>query len=119
MKLMRWPAALSCLALAGCSAFLDETPQKVDPPPYVATSIDDLKRVAAERKLADPLEVAGPVAAHPISSAPWIICLRSGASEESRRQVYSVFFKGAKYDSTRLSAIVDGCEAQIFLPLKN
>jgi hypothetical protein len=118
MKRMRWPAALSCLALTACSAILDEIPQKVDPPPYVATSIEVLKKVAAEQKLADPLEVAGPIAANPVSSAPWIICLRSTASDESRRRVYSVFFKGDKYDSVRLSAIVDGCEAQTFLPLQ-
>jgi hypothetical protein len=117
MKRMRWPAALSCLALTACSAMIDEIPQKVDPP-TIEASLALLKNVATGQKLADPLEVAGPIAANPVSSAPWIICLRSTASDESRRRVYSVFFKGDKYDSVRLSAIVDGCEAQTFLPLQ-
>jgi hypothetical protein len=89
---------------------------KPEPAPYISTVIPELKNAAAIEKMAEPLEVAGPIAANPISSAPWIICLRSGASEQSRRLVYSVFFKDGKYDSVRLSAIVDRCEAQTFTP---
>jgi hypothetical protein len=42
--------------------------------------------------------------------------MRSGATEDTKRRVVSVFFKGEKYDSVRLSAIVDRCEAQMFVP---
>jgi hypothetical protein len=114
---MRLLTVLSCLVLAGCSSIIEDLPQKTDSAPLVATSAQDLKKAAAESKISDPLEVAGPIAANPISSAPWIICLRSGASEQSRRLVYSVFFKDGKRDSIRLSSIVDRCEAQAFLPL--
>ena len=114
---MRLLAVLSCLVFAGCSSIIEDLPQKTDSAPYVATSAHELKKAAAESKIDDPLEVAGPIAANPISSAPWIICLRSGASEQSRRLVYSVFFKDGKRDSIRLSSIVDRCEAQAFLPL--
>jgi hypothetical protein len=98
---------------------MDDLPQTTEPAPYVSTVISDLKKAAGTEQMADPLEVAGPIAANPISSAPWIICLRSVASERARRLVYSVFFKGGKYDSVRLSVIVDGCEAQTFTPLSD
>ena len=114
---MRLLAMLSCLAVAGCSSIIEDFPQKADSAPLISTSVQDLKKAAAESKISDPLEVAGPIAASPISSAPWIICLRSGASEQSRRLVYSVFFKDGKRVSTRLSSIMDRCEAQVFLPL--
>ena len=114
---MRLLAVSFCLVLAGCSSIIEDLPQKTDSAPLVATSAQDLKKAAAESKLSDPLEVAGPIAANPISSAPWIICLRSGATEQSRRLVYSVFFKEGKRDSIRLSSFVDRCEAQAFLPL--
>ena len=115
---MRLLALLSCLALAGCSSIIEDFPLKTDSAPLISTSAQELKKAAAESKISDPLEVAGPIAANPISSAPWIICLRSGASEESRRLVYSVFFKDAKRVATRLSSIIDRCEAQAFLLLE-
>jgi hypothetical protein len=111
--------ALPCLVLTACSSVIEDMPQKTDPAPVISTSIKDLKTAASQEKIAVPLEVAGPIEANPISSAPWIICLRSGATEQSRRIVYSVFFKGGKYDSVRPSAIVDRCEAEIFMPLQN
>jgi hypothetical protein len=117
--LMRLLKVLPCFVLAACSAVMDDLPQMTESAPYVSTVISDLKKAAETEKMADPLEVAGPIAANPISSAPWIICLRSVASEEARRLVYSVFFKNGKYDSVRLSVIVDRCEAQTFTPLSD
>ena len=114
---MRLLAMLSCLALAGCSSLIEDLPQKTDSAPLISTSVLELKKAAVESKIGDPLEVAGPIAANPISSAPWIVCLRSGAGEQSRRLVYSVFFKDGKRASARLSSIVDRCEAQVFVPL--
>ena len=116
---MRWPAVLSCFALTACSAVSNEIPREPEPAPYVSASIPDLKKAASDAKLAPPLEVAGPIEANPVSTARWIICLRSGATNESRRRVYSLFFKGVRYDSMRLSAILDGCDTQTFVPLQN
>jgi hypothetical protein len=59
------------------------------------------------------VEVSDPIRAHPISSSPWLICLRSGQSEESKRLTYSAFFTD-KYVSSRYSAIVDHCEEQVY-----
>src|SRR5258707_10566410 len=53
----------------------------------------DVRTVATQAKLGEPVEIAGPIPANPISSTPWIICLRSGATEESKRYSYSAFFK--------------------------
>jgi hypothetical protein len=116
---MQLAKVMPCLVLAACSSIVEDLPQKEHPAPFLSTSILDLKKAAAEAKLAEPLEVAGPIEAHPISSAPWIICLRSGASEQSSRRVYSVFFKDSRYDSMRLSVIVDRCEEQTFVPLRD
>jgi hypothetical protein len=114
---MKLAKVLPCLVLTACSSVVEDLPQDKDPAPFLSTSILDLKKAAAAAKLAEPLEVAGPIEAHPISSAPWIICLRSGASEQSGQLVYSVFFKDSRYVSMRLSVIVDRCEEQTFVPL--
>jgi hypothetical protein len=117
MRQMRLLKLLPCLVLGGCSSFLDDIPEKPDPAPFISTSAIDLRKAAEQEKLAMPLEVAGPIAANSISVAPWIICLRSAATEQARKRVYSVFFKDGKLASVRESAIVDHCEAQNFTPL--
>ena len=114
---MRVLKLLPCLALGACSAFLDDLPQTPDPEPFISTSAVDLRKVAADEKLANPLEVAGPIAANSISVAPWIICLRSAATEQARKRVYSAFFKDGKLSSIRESVFVDHCETQNFGPL--
>ena len=117
MRQMRLLKLLPCLVLGACSSFLDDIPEKADPAPFVSTSADDLRKAADQEKLAKPLEVAEPIAANSISVAPWIICLRSAATEQARKRVYSVFFQDGKLSSVRESVIVDHCEAQNFSPL--
>jgi hypothetical protein len=117
MRQMRLLKLLPCLVLGACSSFLDDIPQKPDPAPFISTSADDLRKAADQEKLAKPLEVAGPIAANSISVAPWIICLRSAATEQARKRVYSVFFRDGKLSSIRESVFVDHCEAQNFTPL--
>jgi hypothetical protein len=118
MNQVRLLKLLPCLVLGACSSFLDDAPQKVDLAPSISSSIDALKAAAASEKLTAPLEVAGAIQANAISIAPWIICLRSSATEQSRQQVYSVLFRDGKVDSVRPSAIVDRCEVQNFMPLQ-
>jgi hypothetical protein len=116
---MRLIKLLPCLVLGACSSLWDDIPQKADVAPSIASSVDALKAAAWQEKLNPPLEVAGPIQANAISIAPWIICLRSSASEQLRQRVYSVFFKDGKFDSVRPSSIVDRCEAQNFMSLQN
>jgi hypothetical protein len=117
MRQMRLLKLLPCLVLGACSSFLDDLPETPDPAPFISTSALDLRKAAADEKLAEPLEVAGPIAANSISVAPWIICLRSAATEQTRKRVYSAFFKDGKLSSIRESVFVDHCEPQNFGPL--
>jgi hypothetical protein len=107
---------LLCFLLAGCSS-AESFPENLPPAPYLPMVATELKKVAAEAHLAQPIEVSDPIRAHPISSSPWLICLRSGNSEESKRLTYSAFFTD-KYVSSRYSAIVDHCGEQVYHPLK-
>ena len=97
---------LLCVLLAGCSSDVERFPQNLPPAPSLSTAAAVLKTVAAEAHLAEPVEVSDPIRANPISSSPWLICLRSGKSEQSKRLTYSAFFTD-KYVSSRYSAMVD------------
>jgi hypothetical protein len=92
-------------------------PQDVVPPPDPSTTLKGLKTAASDAHFAEPLEVSDPIRAHPVSSSPWLICLRSGKSDETKRQTYTAFFKNG-YVSSRWSAIVDHCAEQVYHPLK-
>jgi len=104
--------------LAACSS--DPARQADTPvsPPDLSKVMESLKKVAAEAKLDEPHEISAPIRAHPISSVPWIICLRSGATELSRRRPLAVFYKGNELVTTRMSVIVDNCESQAFTALR-
>jgi hypothetical protein len=107
---------LLCFLLASCSSVVADPAENLPAAPYLSAVAVDLKKVAAEAHLAEPVEVSEPIRANPISSSPWLICLRSGKSEESKRLAYSAFFT-TKYVSSRYSVIVDHCEEQVFHPL--
>jgi len=108
----------SCVQLPSCSSHMDSTKEAVINPPDTAKVIRALKSVASDAKLEQPHQISVPIRAHPISSVPWIICLRSGATELSRRRPLAVFFKGNEFVSARMSAIVDGCDSQAFSDLR-
>jgi hypothetical protein len=107
---------LLCFLLVGCSS-VESFPERVPAPLYLSTIGPELKKVIAEAKLAEPVEVSDPVRANPISISPWLICLRSAKSEESKRQTYSAFFT-YKLVSSRYSAIVDNCGEQVYHPFE-
>jgi hypothetical protein len=109
-------ASVLCLGLSGCSHAIDNLPDAGDPPAVFAV-VTDIKAVALEAKLANPLEVAGPIRAHPISSVPWIICLRSQLPDTASNRTYALFFKDRKLVSSRMTALVDECESQKFFAL--
>ena len=114
---MRTLALLFCLILAACSSVAESAPEDVVPPPDAATALKGLKTAASEAKLEAPVEVSEPIRANPISSSPWLICLRSGKSEQSKRVTYSAFFK-KDYVSSRWSAFADLCAEQVYHPLQ-
>jgi hypothetical protein len=113
---MRVSALLLCVLLAACSSVSESVPEDVLPPPDPSTALAGLKTAAANAKLEAPVEVSDPIRANPNSSSPWLICLRSGKSEESKRLTYSAFFK-KDYVSSRWSVFVDHCGEQVYHPL--
>jgi hypothetical protein len=115
-KSVRLLLQVLCLGLTGCFSSLDK-PLEVGEPPTLPAVIEIIRARAAEAKLANPLEVAAPTRAHPISSIPWIICVRSQTPDRPLNRTYALFFKGSSYVSFRMTAIVDHCEEQIFVPL--
>lgn len=104
--------------LMSCSTNPVQPPATVADAPNPSKVAESLKKVAAEAKLEEPRQVSAPIRAHPISSIPWIICLRSGATELSRRRPLAVFYTGDEFVMARMSVIVDRCEAQAFTALK-
>jgi hypothetical protein len=106
---------LLCFLLAGCSS-AESFPEDLPAAPSLSAVAATLKTVAAQAHLAEPVEVSDPIRANPISSSPWLICLRSGQSEESKRLTYSAFFTD-KLVSSRYSAIVDNCGELAYHPL--
>jgi hypothetical protein len=107
---------LLCFLLAGCSSVVESFPENLPAAPSLSAVAATLKTVAAQAHLAEPVEVSDPIRANPISSSPWLICLRSGQSEESKRLTYSAFFTD-KLVSSQYSAIVDNCGEQVYHPL--
>ncbi len=100
--------------LAGCSS-VKSFPENLPPAPNLSAIASELKKVAAEAHLAEPVEVSDPIRAPAISLSPWLICLRSGKSDETKRLTYSAFFTD-KYVSSHYSAIVDHCSEQVYHP---
>jgi hypothetical protein len=80
-----------CVLLMSCSTNPPHLPSDTIGAPAPSKVTESLKKVAAEAKLEEPHEISAPIRAHPISSVPWIICLRSGATELSKRRPYAVF----------------------------
>jgi hypothetical protein len=113
---MRVLALLMCVGLAACSSASESMSEDVVPPPDPTAARKGLKQAASEAKLAEPVEVSNPIRANIASSSPWLICLRSGKSDESKRLTYSAFFK-KEYVSSRWSVYVDHCGEQVYHPL--
>ncbi len=110
--------ALLCLALlAACSSASERMPEVVVPPPDPSAAFAGLKLAASQARLDEPVEVSEPIRANPVSSSPWLICLRSSKSEQTKRRTYSAFFKNG-YVSSRWSVFVDHCAEQVYHPLK-
>lgn len=104
---------LSSIALGGCSGILEGIPEPAAQAPTLKSAAADIKRVAVEAKLPEPLEVAGPIEAKPATVAPWIVCVRS-RTQDQPSQTYALFYRELKLISSRPAAIVDRCDTQTF-----
>jgi hypothetical protein len=111
---MRWSVVFTCLALAGCS-WSEALPPLIPSTPQTAAAFQAIvERAAAEAKLPLPIEVSPIRAAHPISPAEWMICLKSSAPDQSRR--YAVFMRNNEMVAFRLGVLIDECDHQTYQP---
>jgi hypothetical protein len=112
---VRLLAILVSLILSACST----VPAYVPPPTYapkLSKARDGAMIAANEEKLAGPVEISVVREAHPLGSGPYILCIRGDNSSNGIR-TYAVFFKNDEYVSTRMSVLLDNCEAQAFTSL--
>ena len=110
---MRRSIVFACLALAGCSSSEGLLSSAPGIPPAAAFQAI-VERAAAEAKLPPPIEVSAIRAAHPISPAEWMVCLKSSAPDQSRR--YAVFMHNNEMVASRLGVIIDECDHQTYQP---
>ena len=106
------------LGLGACSSISEPTAApEVVPPPDAEKLLNGIKQGIADSHFETPIEVTDPIKASPISSSPWLVCIRSAKTEESKRISYSAFFKDA-YTNSRYSVVNDGCTAEMYHPFK-
>lgn len=111
------PTVACCALLAACSPSRFMAQSDPGPAPDLSQIAISLKTAAVSEKIHAPLEISPPIEANPISTTPWIVCIRSGATDESKKRTYSALYNANVYVSIRLSAIVDHCEEQSFTNL--
>ena len=101
-----------CLGLVACSTISETAePPSILPPPDGEKLLDGIIKAISDSHFQPPIEVTDPIQAPVFSTPPWMVCIRSAQSEETRRITYTAFFKD-EYTDSRYSAIVDGCAAQ-------
>jgi hypothetical protein len=103
-----------CLGLGACSS-IAETAEP--PPPDGEKLLAGLTKAISDSHFLPPIEVTDPIRAHAVFTSPWMVCIRSAQSEETRRITYTAFFKDS-YTDSRYSAIMDGCAAQAYHPFQ-
>jgi hypothetical protein len=110
---MRWSIMLMCMAQAGC-ALSDAVPETSPSVPDAAALARIVEQVSRESKLPAPIEVSPLRAAHPVSPAQWVFCLKSSAPDQLRR--YAVFMKANDLAAVRLGVLIDGCDNDTYQP---
>lgn len=110
---MRRSIVLLCLAQAGCS-FSEAVPEISPGAPDAAAFVRFVEQVSREGKLPPPLEVSPLRAAHPISPATWMFCVKSDAPDQLRR--YAVFVKSNELVTYRLGVLIDRCDSETYQP---
>ena len=114
LKMRRFTIFVS-VALAGCSS-VSETAAEIQPQPSGPSLLAGINQGIADSHFAAPIEVTDPIRAPAISTPPWMVCIRSAASDETRRTGYTVFYTKGAYASSRYSVPNDRCGEQQFHP---
>jgi hypothetical protein len=110
---------LLCLLVGACSSIADVAPLDARPQPDEVQLKAGIAVGMADSHFSKPIEITDLFRAPPNSIDPWMVCIRSSASDEAKRQTYSVFYgvyagngKDGQYVRSRLSSITDNCAAQ-------
>ena len=103
-----------CLGLVACSSISENAaPPPILPPPDGEKLLAGIIQAISDFRFQPPIEVTDPIRAQVFSMSPWMVCIRSAQSEETRRITYTALFKD-EYTNSRYSAILDGCAAQAY-----
>ena len=112
---------LSCLLAGACSSISDLPPPEVGQPPDQDMLAAGIRQGINDSHFPKPVEVTGLFRAPPGSADPWMLCIRSAASDEARRMTYSVFYgknfntgKDGQYMRSRYSVYADNCASQTY-----
>ena len=106
-----------CSSLAACSSVSQDSVSQDAPPPEQTVQAG-ARLAAVQSHFEQPIEVSDLIRSNPNNTPPWMVCLRSAKSEESKRITYSAFFNTAGFVSARYSAITETCATQAYHPLK-
>jgi hypothetical protein len=110
---MRWSIVFAGLALTGCSFSEAVAPLSPNPPdPAALRKI--VETASAQAKLPPPIQFSSVRAAHPISPAEWMICVKSSAADQPGR--YAVFIRNNEVVAVRLGVLIDECDHQTYQP---
>jgi hypothetical protein len=80
--------------------------------------LEGIKKATGDSHFEQPIEVTELVRSNPIYMNPWMVCIRSAKSEESKRVTYSAFFNDKGFVFARYSAVMDPCASQAYHPLR-
>jgi hypothetical protein len=115
---LRQLAVLVVALLAGACSFSGIGEPIADPPPDesdMRAAYATMRSAYVGFKLKGEPEISRVHRVRGGYLAEWAICLRN--TDESKRQHYTFYFKNRRISEWRLSAIVEGCEAETFMPL--
>lgn len=115
---MRLKSLLLCSSLAACSSASQNSPSQNAEPPPEQKVLEGARVAATQSHFEQPFEVSDLIRSNPNNIPPWMVCVRSAKSEESKRITYSVFFNNTGFVSSRYSAVMDPCATQTYHPLK-
>jgi len=112
---MRKTLLLLCLALEAVPWVSARAGSVEAPRPDDAALLVGIRQAINDSHFTSPIEVTELFSAPSNSSNPWMLCIRSGQSDETRRIGYSAFFN-EQYVQSRYSVFYDNCGAQQYHP---
>ena len=109
-------SAVLTLLLAGCASSANLPPVYHPARPPGAKAVQEgVRKAATEVKLTGGLETSA-VRHTDHGPGSYFVCLRQRGGQSDRHPAYSVFFDDDVYKGIQSAVIIDGCEAQPWVP---